>query len=58
MINILGGSQSRKEVMACSGGCIAGPSVISNPKIAAVLLKKYADAGDQPDGRPVEGADV
>lgn len=46
------------EVMACSGGCIAGPSVISNPKIAAVLLKKYADAGDQPDGRPVEGADV
>jgi len=33
------------EVMACQGGCIAGPSVISNPKIAAVQLKKYVEAG-------------
>lgn len=28
------------EVMACEGGCIAGPSVIANPQIAAVQLKK------------------
>jgi len=33
------------EVMACAGGCIAGPSVIANPKVAAVQLKKYADKG-------------
>lgn len=29
------------EVMACEGGCIAGPSVIINPKVAAIQLKKY-----------------
>jgi len=29
------------EVMACEGGCIAGPSVITNPKVAAIQLKKY-----------------
>lgn len=33
------------EVMACEGGCIAGPCVVTNPKIAAVQLKKYAAAG-------------
>ena len=33
------------EVMACEGGCIAGPSVIMNPKAGAVQLKKYVDAG-------------
>lgn len=33
------------EVMACEGGCISGPSVITNPKIAAIQLKKYVDAG-------------
>ncbi len=33
------------EVMACTGGCIAGPSVITNPKVAAVQLKKYVEAG-------------
>jgi [FeFe] hydrogenase (group B1/B3) len=33
------------EVMACPGGCIAGPSVIANPKVAAVQLKKYVEAG-------------
>lgn len=33
------------EVMACSGGCIAGPSVITNPKVAAVQLKKYVESG-------------
>jgi [FeFe] hydrogenase (group B1/B3) len=30
------------EVMACEGGCIGGPSVITNPKVAAMLLDKYA----------------
>ena len=34
------------EVMACQGGCIAGPSVISNQKIAEMQLKKYAEAGE------------
>lgn len=29
------------EVMACEGGCIAGPNVISNPRIAEKSLKKY-----------------
>lgn len=29
------------EVMSCEGGCIAGPSVITNPKVAAIQLKKY-----------------
>ncbi|MCQ2613293.1 MAG: monomeric [FeFe] hydrogenase [Treponemataceae bacterium] len=33
------------EVMSCEGGCIAGPSVISNPKVAAVQLKKYVESG-------------
>jgi len=33
------------EVMACQGGCIAGPSVITNPKVASTLLSKYAECG-------------
>lgn len=33
------------EVMACEGGCIAGPSVITNPKVAAFQLKKYVESG-------------
>lgn len=33
------------EVMACEGGCIAGPSVITNPKVAALQLKKYVESG-------------
>ncbi len=33
------------EVMACQGGCVAGPSVITNPKVALVQLKKYVDSG-------------
>ncbi len=43
------------EVMACEGGCIAGPSVLTNPKIALVQLKKYVEscqdsaAGKKPD---------
>lgn len=36
------------EVMACEGGCISGPCVITNPKTAAVQLKKYSDSGKQP----------
>jgi [FeFe] hydrogenase (group B1/B3) len=35
------------EVMACQGGCIAGPSVITNEKVAAVQLKKYVENGRQ-----------
>ena len=33
------------EVMACQGGCIAGPSVITNPKVALFQLAKYAEFG-------------
>ena len=33
------------EVMTCRGGCIAGPSVITNPKVALTLLDKYARQG-------------
>jgi len=33
------------EVMACEGGCIAGPCVVTNPRVAAAQLKKYAEAG-------------
>ena len=33
------------EVMACEGGCIGGPSVITNPKVAAAQLKKYVAEG-------------
>jgi len=29
------------EVMACEGGCIGGPLVITNPKVADVLLSQY-----------------
>ncbi len=35
------------EVMACPGGCIAGPSVITNPKVAQIQLKKYAEGGSK-----------
>ncbi|MFQ3547188.1 MAG: monomeric [FeFe] hydrogenase [Termitinemataceae bacterium] len=31
------------EVMACQGGCVAGPSVIANPKVATMQLKKLAE---------------
>lgn len=33
------------EVMACRGGCVAGPSVIANPKIALMQLRKVAESG-------------
>ncbi len=32
------------EVMACMGGCVAGPSVIANAKLATAQLKKLAEA--------------
>lgn len=35
------------EVMACEGGCIAGPSVITNVKQAEVQLDKYVKGGAQ-----------
>jgi len=38
------------EVMACQGGCIAGPSVITNPKVALLQLAKYAEFGAKVDG--------
>ncbi len=43
------------EVMCCEGGCIAGPGVISNPKLGNGLLTIYANAGSKPDasGKPV-----
>ena len=40
------------EVMSCEGGCIAGPSVISNPRIAAVQLKKYVENGKKDEQIP------
>ncbi|BDC95548.1 monomeric [FeFe] hydrogenase [Treponema saccharophilum] len=44
------------EVMACEGGCIAGPLVIANPKLGNGLLTLYANAGSKPDenGRPIK----
>lgn len=47
------------EVMACEGGCIGGPSVITNPKLGNGLLMLYANAGSKPgeDGRPAK-ADI
>lgn len=35
------------EVMACEGGCIAGPTVITNPRVASVQLKKYVEDGKE-----------
>ena len=40
------------EVMSCEGGCIAGPSVITDIKASAGQLKKYVDsARGNPDGQ-------
>ncbi|MDE5898388.1 MAG: monomeric [FeFe] hydrogenase [Treponemataceae bacterium] len=33
------------EVMACEGGCIGGPSVITSQKSAAVFLERYVKEG-------------
>lgn len=35
------------EVMACNGGCVAGPCVIINPKTAQITLKKYSESGKE-----------
>lgn len=42
------------EVMACEGGCVAGPGVIVNPNVAMGQLNKYVADGDQElvDGIP------
>jgi iron only hydrogenase large subunit-like protein len=32
------------EVMACMGGCVGGPSTITNPKVATMQLRKIAEA--------------
>ena len=45
--NGTGGDANLVEVMACTGGCIAGPAVITNPKIAAIQLKKYVETGKE-----------
>lgn len=33
------------EVMACQGGCVAGPLVVANPKLAAVQIRQHAQSG-------------
>lgn len=43
------------EVMACTGGCVAGPSTITNPKVATMQLKKIAEAS-RPAGPSVSQA--
>ena len=35
--------------MACEGGCIAGPGVITNPNLGNGLLTLYANSGSKPD---------
>lgn len=44
------------EVMACEGGCIAGPGVIQNPNISLGQLGKYVAEGNQElvDGIPAK----
>jgi [FeFe] hydrogenase (group B1/B3) len=37
------GQANLLEVMACEGGCIAGPCVITNSKVAAGQLKSYVE---------------
>jgi iron only hydrogenase large subunit-like protein len=37
------GTGNLLEVMACMGGCVAGPSVITNPKVAAAQLRKMVE---------------
>jgi iron only hydrogenase large subunit-like protein len=36
--------------MACQGGCIAGPSVITNPKVELAQLAKYVEKGAAVNG--------
>lgn len=35
------------EVMACEGGCVAGPCAIANPRAAVIAAGKYAQAGSE-----------
>jgi [FeFe] hydrogenase (group B1/B3) len=35
------------EVMSCEGGCIGGPLVITNPKVADSLLNSYVNEGPE-----------
>lgn len=35
------------EVMACKGGCVGGPCVVKNTKVATVQLQKYASSGTE-----------
>ncbi len=44
------------EVMACEGGCIAGPGIVTNAKMGNGLLTMYANAGSKPaeNGIPVK----
>jgi len=35
------------EVMACEGGCVAGPCAIANPRAAVIAAGKYADRGSE-----------
>ncbi|MFA6507815.1 MAG: [Fe-Fe] hydrogenase large subunit C-terminal domain-containing protein, partial [Treponemataceae bacterium] len=35
------------EVMACQGGCVSGPSVIANAKIASMQLRKIAEGSEE-----------
>ena len=47
------------EVMACPGGCIAGPSAITNVKAATVLLERYVKEGleDKTENQKIQTAD-
>lgn len=35
------------EVMACEGGCVAGPCAIANPRAAVIAAGKYAENGSE-----------
>ena len=41
------------EVMACEGGCIAGPGAIVSSNIATALLGKYVADGNQEEPEKV-----
>ena len=35
------------EVMSCEGGCISGPCVINQQKVAEMQIKKYVEKGKE-----------
>ena len=39
------------EVMACPGGCVAGPMVIANPKIAVNQVRKLAEEREETENK-------